>query len=92
MIFIIHLVVAMLICAGIWNAFTKGQILGWLGDIWEKRLPNAINKPLWMCMPCLASFWGTLIWFLVFDGDRWMWIPFVLALSGLNRIIAHNLL
>lgn len=91
-IVILQLFVAMLVCVGIWNAFGHGQILGWLGDIWEKRLPDAINKPLWSCPPCLASVHGTWMWFFLFDGSAGYWIPFVLALSGLNKIVAHNVL
>lgn len=82
---------ASLICIGIWNAFGPGMILGWLGNVWEKRLPDAINKPLWSCPPCMASVHGTWIWML-FGGGLGMWLPFVLALSGLNRIVAAKLL
>lgn len=88
---LLHLVVASLIIFGIWNAFGPKMIFGWLGDIWEKRLPDALNKPLWACPPCMASVWGTAYWFFVGGRIEW-WIPFVLALSGFNRIISANFL
>lgn len=89
--FLLKLFVASLMCVGIWNLFHKGMILGWLGDIWERRLPEAINKPLWSCPPCLASVHGTWIWFYL-GGDAMMWVPFCLALSGLNKLLSDNLL
>lgn len=85
------LVVACLICIGITTLFNKGMLLGWLGDIWERRLPDAINKPLWSCLPCMASVQGTWIWFLL-GGSVELWVPFCLALCGLNRIVSDNLL
>ena len=89
--FLLHLVVASLIIFGIWGAFGPKMIFGWLGDILEKRVPDALNKPIWSCPPCMASVWGSIYWFSV--GGRVEWVlPFVLALSGFNRIVASNLL
>lgn len=90
--FLLRLVVASLICIGIWTLFNRGMLLGWLGDIQEKRLPDAINKPLWSCPPCMASVHGTWIWFGLYHGDVTLWVPFCLALCAINRIIADNLL
>lgn len=89
--FLLRLLVGCLIIIGIWNAFKPDMILGWLGDIWDRRLPDAINKPVWSCPPCMASVHGTWIWFLA-GGDLTWWVPFVLALSGLNRIVSGKLL
>lgn len=86
-----RLIISSLVIFGWWNLFAPGMILGRLGDVWEKRLPEAINKPLWACPPCLASTLGSLMWFYL--GGGWdLWIPFILALSGFNRIVASNLL
>ena len=86
-----RLIIASLVCFGWWSAFGPGMIFGKLGDVWEKRFPDAINKPLWSCPPCLASTVGTVMWFYL-GGDWGLWLPFVLALSGFNRIVASNLL
>lgn len=85
---ILQLFVAMLVCIGIWNAFGHGQAFGWLGDWMENHAPEWVNKPLWMCPPCMASVHGTWIWFCVARGGIDMWFPFILALSGLNRIVS----
>lgn len=85
------LVTACLICIGIWTLFNKGMLLGWLGDVYERRLPEWINKPLWSCPQCMASVHGTWIWF-AWDGPVELWIPFCLALCGLNRIVSDTFL
>lgn len=85
------LLIASLVCFGVWNAFAPGMILGWLGNIWDRRLPECLQKPLYSCPPCLASIYGSVVWILA-GGDLTWWLPFVLALSGLNRIVAGNLL
>lgn len=89
--FLFLLLIGCLICIGIWNAFKPDMLMGWLGEICDRYLPEAVNKPIWSCPPCLASVHGTWIWFLA-GGDLTWWLPFVLALSGLNRIVSGKLL
>lgn len=87
----IRLALAALVITGVWTTFGKGMIFGWLGDIFERRLPDAINKPIWQCPPCMSSVWGTTIWFWT-GGDATWYVPFVLALCGTMKLISHNLL
>lgn len=89
--FLTLLVIGCLVCIGIWNAFKPDMIFGWLGKIWDRRFPEWVSKPLYTCPPCMASVHGSWIWFLA-GGDLTWGFPFVLALSGLNRIIAGKLL
>ena len=89
--FLLRLFIGCLIIVGIWNAFKPGMVMGWLGKIWDRRLPEGLNKPIWSCPPCMASVHGTWIWFL-FGGDLTFWPAFVLALSGLNRLVSGKLL
>jgi hypothetical protein len=74
---------------GIWTLFQEGNILSpvrvWIAnkfDKWFGRTSSKyIQKPLWDCLPCMASVWGILLsW--SFD------IRLLLALCGLNAIIA----
>lgn len=89
--FLLLVLLASLVCFGIWNAFAPGMIFGKIADIWERRFPEWVSKPLFTCPPCMASLHGTWVWYLADGGWMW-WIPFVLALSGFNRIVAANLL
>jgi uncharacterized membrane protein YeiH len=86
-----RLLIASLVCFGWWNAFAPGMVFGWIADVLETRTPEWIQKPLYACPPCLASTVGTIMWFYL-GGDFTLWVPFVLALSGFNRIVASNLL
>lgn len=89
--FWIRLPLAVFIIVGIWTLFLEGMLLGWLGDFFHKTLPVFIQKPLYDCPPCMSSIWGTTIWFAS-GGDFIFWVPFCLALCGLLKILAHNLL
>jgi hypothetical protein len=89
--FFLLLPIACLIIIGIWNAFAPGEIFGWLGKIWDRRLPEALSKPIYACPPCMASVHGTWVWILAGGQIEW-WIPFILALSGLNRLVSGKLL
>lgn len=89
--FLLRLFIASLAIFGVWNAFAPGMIFGWLGDVLENRLPEYAQKPLYTCPACMASIWGTALWFY-FGGDLTMWPVFVLALSGFNRIVSANFL
>jgi len=89
--FLLRLLIGCLVSVGWWNAFKPGMIMGWLGKIWDRRLPEELQKPLYSCPPCLASTVGSAMWF-VLGGSAELWFPFVLALSGLNRIVASKLL
>jgi hypothetical protein len=89
--FWIRLPLAALIIIGIWTLYQPGMLLGECGNILEKNLPKFLTKPLFDCPPCMSSIWGTWIW--VETGGDWLWwIPFCLALCGILKIVAHNLL
>lgn len=85
------LAVAALVIIGVWTACGKGMILGWLADASEESFPEWVNKPLFLCPPCMSSFWGTLIW--IASGGAWeLLIVFILALCGTLRLIVDNLI
>jgi hypothetical protein len=89
--FLLLLLIGSLVCVGVWNAFLPGMIFGWLGKIWDRRLPEAFQKPIYSCPPCMASVYGSAVWVLA-GGSVELWVPYVLALSGLNRLVSGNLL
>lgn len=87
-----RIAVAIPVILGIWTLFGKGMILGGLGDIFDRRLPELLQKPLYACAPCMSSVWGSAIWFYMGGSIEIPWIIFCLALCGILKIIAHNLL
>lgn len=84
--FWLRLFMGMLIILGVWGAFGKGMILGWLGDRLEARYPEFLLKPIFLCVCCMASVWGSAVWFLT-GGDFFYWPFYVVALSGLMKLI-----
>jgi hypothetical protein len=58
-------------------------------------LPWQATMPLFGCLTCMASLWGTAAWWVwaaayspLLWWEAWLgWLPFVLALAGLNTLI-----
>lgn len=86
------MLVAVPVVVGVWTLFGRGMLLGWLGDILDRWLPEFVAKPLYACLPCMASTWGTLIWFLMAGSVELAWPVFCLALCGILKILSVNLL
>mgnify|MGYP003644071137 CR=1 FL=1 len=55
-------------CLGLREITDQGRILYPLREwvIEKSNLPMIIAKPILLCCPCLASFWGTLIFWSLF--------------------------
>jgi len=78
-----------LVIIGVHKATGPGEVGESIGKFAEKELPWWINKPTIGCPPCMASVWGTLMFWTIGPRD-WKTYPFyVLALSGLMRFIVR---
>lgn len=56
-----------------------------------RRISSYISKPLYGCPPCMASVWGSLVWFFFgIDFLSIQWPLFVLATSGLTYLLIYN--
>lgn len=54
-----------------------------------------LSKPLFTCPPCMASVWGSAIfwgfWYIEFHNfDIWFYIPYILSLSGYISIYEES--
>lgn len=72
---------------GIYTAFQQGNVLGWLRIFLANQMDKAIGikwsryvqKPLWDCLPCMASLWTIVL--------TWSVDPLlVIAVCGLNAL------
>lgn len=78
-----------------WQGMILGADKGWM-KIFNVRaqlhfLPEWIKKPLYMCVICMASVWGTFFWLM--DG-RYICIDtlwFILAIAGINSLLSFAL-
>lgn len=70
----------------------NGKMILWWIRWYGSMLPAWFHKPLYKCLPCMASIWSLPVFIvlsLVNDPSVWLLWPFyVLSLSGLNFIIA----
>lgn len=81
-----QLLISCLILTGIHICFWDGMIL-WRLKKYLCCLPYFIQKPLFDCLICMASVWGTVLYFGYWYNDfSFQWIVFILALAGLNTI------
>jgi hypothetical protein len=82
-------IIVSLIIAGLQFAFMQGNVLSpvrvfaanYLDKWFGQKVSKYIQKPLWGCMPCMASVWG-----LILLGVN---IPAIVAVCGLNVIISQ---
>jgi hypothetical protein len=84
-----QVIIASLIITGLHFAFMQGNVLSpvrvfvanYLDKWFGQKVSKYIQKPLWACMPCMASVWG-----LILCGLN---IPVILGVCGLNVIISQ---
>ena len=70
-----------LICTGVFVSFLEGNILFQFGNKIQDKINNHfILKPLFTCLPCMASVWSIIITMTIN-------IPLILCVCGLNAII-----
>lgn len=90
--FWLRIAFGILMILGIWTLFREHMILGWLADGSRKVFHPALLKPLFDCPPCMASVWGTVVWFGT-DGNISLWWPaYCLCLCGALKLIVCNIL
>lgn len=79
-----------LIITAIYVCFSQGMILSFVrvavANLLDKRIGKKwslyVQKPLWGCLPCMASIWTVVI---AWRFDIWL----MLAVCGLNVIISR---
>lgn len=98
-VFLLAVLVTSLWCIGLHTVAVKliiEEVMGtdiemfWDGSPELPRWKKLIYKPLWACPACMASLWGTLIFWIVFPYmGILLWIPFCICLCGLNFVIGQ---
>ena len=76
--------VTSLICLAIHVMLKPGMLLGLIGEIMELFLKDYVNKPLGLCLTCMASIYGTIVFFTWSNLPITDYIPFILSVAGLN--------
>lgn len=101
---------ASLICIGVHAVTRRDKLLGFV-QLWIRDkngdLKNRLFEPLFECVTCTASVWGTIVYlaFIGFEFERWgyvywqwqLWeeiynyLLFLLAVAGLNYLVSRML-
>jgi hypothetical protein len=78
-----------LFCTGIYYSFNgKDMIFNSAANILNRDLPEFLRKPIFECLPCMASFWILVFWALS-GREISLWIlPAIFITSGMNVIIS----
>ena len=58
-----------------------------VGQWLTKNITDYINKPLFACVTCMASIWGTLAYLYFFDFQVIEWLIFIGSVAATNGII-----
>lgn len=78
------------VIVGAFFALKSDQVLGFFGDLIRSG-PEWFSKPTVMCPVCMASVWGTVIFWLFHSGSLiaklLLWPFFILGTAGLARLI-----
>jgi hypothetical protein len=79
-----HLAITELIHFGLYVRFKTLSIDEWYSNLTDSK--KTLAKPLFMCPTCMASIWGTSLYF-AFGGELVYWIPSILAVAFFNTLL-----
>jgi hypothetical protein len=73
----------------VWYTMLKGEIFGKLGAWLDKHVPEKLKGPIFDCPVCMVPWYGSIIYWLVWDSDVETWLVRILTSMGLNVIIVR---
>lgn len=71
---------------GIHKVTREGNLFGYVADYIRAKIGEFWCKPLFDCLPCMASVWGAYGW--LFLQPELGIITYIVALAGLNFFTA----
>ncbi len=68
------------------------NILWFIKFYGDKILPEYWTRPIYSCVVCMSSLWGSILYFTFTDHYNIIqWLVSVVALAGLNRLLKSYL-
>lgn len=87
------IIIGALCVLGLYAALGEGMILERLRDLFEivtdNRLLRYIRPALYECPICMASIWGSAVWFVIGNTVSVLWVLYVFGVAGLNYVIVN---
>lgn len=84
---ILEVIKCSLIITAIYACFWDGMIFGNIRAWMDERIPYMLRKPIYDCIICMSSLWGTSYYIIQFDFNLKNYIEFILQVAGLNVLI-----
>lgn len=75
---------ASLKCIAIFVMMKEGELLFKVRQLIDRITPIPLHKPIYECLTCMASVWGTVFYFT--DGITMNYFQFILILCGWNYL------
>ena len=78
-------------CLGIHFLATESflsKIAEWITTYFEEKNLYWVTKPLYNCMPCMASVHGTIGFFIYFHTFTQAIVPYLVVLLGVNVLLS----
>ena len=80
------IVIALLVDA-IHYTLQHGEIFGGLGDWFHDHLPEAVHAPVFDCNVCMTPWYGSGLYWLIWNGSVKEWAIVIITAMGLNAIL-----
>jgi len=91
-----YIVVMAIFCVGLRTMTDEHKLLSFVRNFALEKMPHWLAWPTVVCCACMASFWGTIIywwlWYHDFSGipteqDIGYWIIDCVSTSGINELM-----
>lgn len=76
-----------LIVLSIHYTLQPGEIFGRLGKWLEKHTPSQLHPALFECNVCMAPYYGTALYWLIYRNSIAEWLIVVIVSMGFNIVI-----
>lgn len=74
------------IVIGLWCLFLNGMILGFIGNLVDKNLPQWLKEPICDCVVCMGMWYGSALYWAIWGHSVKEWLIVVFASMGFNTI------
>jgi hypothetical protein len=72
----------------IWYTLQDGEIFSFIGGYFYRVLPPALHNPFFECVICMAPWYGSIIYWVVWHNSIIECFTVILSSMGLNYIIS----
>lgn len=79
-------IIALLVLS-IWYSFQEGEIFGFVTKWGDDHVPKKLRAPLYDCNVCMSFWYGSGIYYLLYQNSWVEWIVVVICSMGFNAAL-----